>query len=239
MRRHLIALGGDLADTPALRFVLEGPWDEVWAADHGADHLLQLGIEPKQVVGDLDSLSLEGLRILEARGEEVTWYRARRDKDLTDYELLLEHLAPDPGDQVLVLGALSVRRPDHQIGNLICSRQLCERSVTVCLTDGYTFVHPLHGPAVFCYDWSQMHSQKPDVVSVVAASEVVQGLRYSGLAYSEPNWPLSFHGRTALCNLPAEGASNCTISLQEGWIDIYLLFTEGRETSVAPGQAKQ
>lgn len=235
MRRHLIALGGDVTDTPALRAHLEGAWTSVWAADSGADRLRDLGLVPSHVVGDFDSLSAEGRVWLE--GSRVTWIMARRDKDWTDYELLLQHLQIDKGDEVLVVGALSVRRPDHQMGNLICSRQLCARSVKVCLTDGYTFLYPLRGPAEFCYNWENIRFPKPDLVSVVAASESVQGLRYRGLAYSEPQWPLSFHGRTALCNLPAEGATQCTIALQGGWIDLFLLFTEGEEISVPPGAA--
>jgi thiamine pyrophosphokinase len=83
------------------------------AADGGADHLARIGLRPRSVIGDLDSIT-EGTRAW--LGEERMVHRP--DQDRTDLDKALEHALDE-----LYLGALTVLgatggRLDHAAGNL-------------------------------------------------------------------------------------------------------------------------
>ncbi len=83
------------------------------AADGGADHLARLGIRPRAVIGDLDSLS-EATRCW--LGDGVL--RHRPDQERTDLDKALEYALEGLGlSELTVIGALG-GRPDHDLSNL-------------------------------------------------------------------------------------------------------------------------
>jgi thiamine pyrophosphokinase len=82
------------------------------AADSGLDHALALGFDVDLVVGDLDSVGEEALRLSQARIE-----RHSPDKDATDLDLALQAaLVRDP-DRVVVIGGQGGRF-DHLVGTI-------------------------------------------------------------------------------------------------------------------------
>lgn len=83
----------------------------VIAADGGLDHALAAGLTPAALVGDLDSISADGLRWAEAH---ATVQRHDPAKDRTDTELALATAAGlQPGRLVLVAGGGD--RFDHTV----------------------------------------------------------------------------------------------------------------------------
>ncbi|MCB0995637.1 MAG: thiamine diphosphokinase [Acidimicrobiales bacterium] len=87
----------------------------VVAADSGLDRALGLGLRPSLLVGDLDSVSVEGLRW--ARTEGVAIEAHPQDKDATDLELALT-LAGRAADRIVVLG-IGGGRADHELANML------------------------------------------------------------------------------------------------------------------------
>lgn len=130
-----------------LRRALAGhlpPDATVIAADSGLDHALAAGIRPTIVVGDLDSVTLDG----------AAWARANadlqehpEDKRSTDTELALEvanGLAPD---RVLLVGGPDGTRLDHSLSAL--GALACNAIAGVPVVEawwGATYVRALHGP---------------------------------------------------------------------------------------------
>ena len=111
--RALVFAGGD-APPAAVRTVL--PSDAlVIAADSGLDHALALGRHVDVAVGDLDSVTPEGLRRVAADGARVE--RHPPDKDATDLELALDAAVAAGASQVSVVGGHGGRL-DHLLGNL-------------------------------------------------------------------------------------------------------------------------
>lgn len=106
--RGLLFTGGNRPDmNSAARFF--GAWDAVYAADSGIYGVLEAGLEPDYVVGDMDSLeypevldSLEPRRIL----------RAECDKDDSDTELALAHMMKKGIDDIVIVGG-NGGRMDH------------------------------------------------------------------------------------------------------------------------------
>ncbi len=93
MSRAVIFVNGhipDLRTSPPL----DPPGDILIAADGGTRHALALGLVPSVVIGDLDSLTDDDRRKLEAAGAEIRSYP--RDKNETDFELAL-HYAVEAG----------------------------------------------------------------------------------------------------------------------------------------------
>jgi len=91
------------------------------AADGGLTHAHRVDRDPHVLVGDLDSVSREGLARATATGTEVLHHPV--DKDATDLELaldlVLERMPPSDGPvKVLVVGGHG-GRTDHLFANLL------------------------------------------------------------------------------------------------------------------------
>src|SRR5262249_43011488 len=84
----------------------------VIAADSGLDHALAAGLQPDLVVGDLDSVSPEGLAWARQHDVPVDAYPA--DKDMTDTEIALHAAAAAEVDAVLLLAGEGDRL-DHSL----------------------------------------------------------------------------------------------------------------------------
>lgn len=110
----LIVAGGDPIDPAVAAILPSNPY--VVAADSGLDQAMRLGLEPSVVVGDMDSVSPIALARAVARG--VTLERHPVDKEATDLELALRHVAKGTWDSIIVLGGEGGRL-DHLLANAL------------------------------------------------------------------------------------------------------------------------
>ncbi len=110
--RAVLVANGPVVWTPELAALAVGG-EPLLAADGGANALARIGLMPRAVVGDLDSIS----------PETAAWVGparlvSRPDQDRTDLEKALIFAFDETGVRRLtVLGALG-GRSDHEIGNL-------------------------------------------------------------------------------------------------------------------------
>lgn len=105
----VVVTGDSKLDPAAVAAIPDGSF--VVAADGGLDHALVAGIEPDVLVGDLDSVSPDGLAWATAH---ATVERHPADKAATDTELAVAHAAAiHPQRVVLIAGAGD--RLDHTI----------------------------------------------------------------------------------------------------------------------------
>jgi thiamine pyrophosphokinase len=105
--RALVFTGGK-APLTLSEHILLPPYTYVCAADSGLDTALAFGFRPDFAIGDFDSLSsLDKL-------EGIPHERVPRDKDLTDTELLFQHIkAKGIGSYILIGGGEG--RLDHLV----------------------------------------------------------------------------------------------------------------------------
>lgn len=87
---------------------------DIYCADGGANHAYNLEIIPKLILGDLDSISIEGRSHYENLG--VKFEKFPVSKDFTDGELILEEVTTKYRN-VLILGGLG-GRTDHFLTNI-------------------------------------------------------------------------------------------------------------------------
>jgi thiamine pyrophosphokinase len=144
----------------------------VIAADGGLDHALGAGIEPAVVIGDLDSITIDGLDWARRHAEVI---RHSPDKDLTDTELAVGHaLGLHPTRIVLIAGGGD--RLDHTIAAI---GSLGDPALTAverleCIWGGQ-HLHLLHGPARQTLDIAL-----GSTISLLALHGRCQGVSVSG-----------------------------------------------------------
>ena len=140
-RTVVVVTGAEPLDATA---VLTVPADaHVIAADSGLDHALAAGIEPHELVGDLDSVSATGQAWAL---EHCTVSPHPADKDVTDTELALARAADlDPDRLVLISGGGD--RLDHTLAVLGALGSIDLTSVPVVeAVWGRQRLRVLHGP---------------------------------------------------------------------------------------------
>lgn len=117
--------------------------DVLVAADGGARRLLDLGLRPHLLVGDLDSLDPEAVEGLGAAGVLLVRHPVR--KDFTDGELAVDEALARGAGTVLLAGALGDL--DHELGHLAVLRRLAARGVRARIVAPRLLVAVLAAPA--------------------------------------------------------------------------------------------
>jgi thiamine pyrophosphokinase len=106
--------------------------DLIIAADGGGRTVLELGLQPDLVVGDLDSLS--GEAIGELRRRRVPFVEFPREKDKTDSQLSLEEAIARGANEITLTGAWGGRF-DQALANVFLLRWAVRQGVVCRITE--------------------------------------------------------------------------------------------------------
>lgn len=184
----LLFANGEIEDVEWIRPFLENA-PVIIAADGGTRHLYQLGTPPQVVVGDMDSLTADLRRWLEAF--DVQFITHPPAKDETDLELALL-FARQYGREIYLFGALGGRL-DQTLGNIFLLAHPALHGVDILLMAERERAWLVDGQC-------EITGEPGDVVSLVPlGGDVVVG-RTEGL-----RWPLV---EETLAFGPARGISN-------------------------------
>lgn len=158
--------------------IAEMPHDAlVLAADGALDHALAAGLTPAGLIGDLDSISPEGLAWAQ---HHATIAQHDPDKDHTDTELALQ-VAVDLAPRRLILLSGGGNRLDHSLAAI---GALGHRSLTsIPEIDGWwgdQRLHVLHGPGELA-----LEVEIGAILSLLATHGTAAGVSLSGV-----RWPL-------------------------------------------------
>jgi thiamine pyrophosphokinase len=167
----IVVAGGD-APPPALRGQLP-EHEAVIAADSGADHALSLGLAVDLVIGDLDSVSAEGLEAARRAGADVQPHPAA--KDHTDLELALMAAVDRGAERIVVVGGHG-GRTDHFLANVLLLASPAFAGVDIESYLGPARVWAIRRPIV-------LPGRPGAVVSLLAAHGPARGIWTEGLAY--------------------------------------------------------
>ena len=176
MSRAVIFVNGHIPDLELVRR-LTRPGDTLLAADGGTRHALALGLTPSIVIGDLDSLTDDDRRKLDAAGTEIRRYP--RDKNETDFELAL-HYAVEAGYREILLVAALGNRLDQTLGNLALLTDPSLVGLHVRVDDGVEQVYFARRGTQ-----AQVEGSPGDLVSLIPWGGEVTGVVTDGL-----RWPL-------------------------------------------------
>ena len=153
------------------------PGAAVVAADSGVDAALALGLRIDVVVGDLDSVTPEGLAAAEAAGARIVRHPAA--KDATDLALAIEEALGllGGGGELVVLGG-DGGRLDHLLAGALALADPAWASASVRAHLGPATVHVVHGPAE-----RDLGGAVGDLLTLVPVGGPAAGVRTGGLAF--------------------------------------------------------
>ena len=181
--------------------------DLVIAADGGARRLLDLGITPHYLVGDLDSLSQETVVRLTSAGCQLQRHPA--DKDATDTELAIE-LALDLGvTNIDLAGATGGARLDHSLANVLLLAADWPASVRLRVVEATaTALVVRAGQSV------DVPGAVGDIVALLPLAGPARGITTRGLQYALAGGDLAFGRARGVSNVMT--APVASISLAGG-----------------------
>lgn len=165
----VVFAGGDpppasvLEDLPKSAYVI--------AADSGFDHAHRLGVGVHLLVGDLDSISVEGLGIAANVEQHPT------DKNATDLAIALDAAARRKPSQVIVVGG-SGGRIDHFLANAALLAASVYSELKLTWLPGTAAIHVVR-------DRIELAGAPGDVVSLLPYGGPARGVSTRGL-----RWPL-------------------------------------------------
>lgn len=199
----LILADGDAPTRAELHAAWPGWADEVGlviAADGGARHASQLGVDIDLWVGDGDSIGEDALVALGASG--VPLERSRPDKDESDTELAVLAALRRGAGGVVIVGALGGRRIDHTLANvgLLAMPELAGRSATIL--DARSRISLIRAPGPEGGPVERILPGEPGgVVTLLALGDAVEGVSTRGLAYPLVDEPLTAGRARGLSNV--------------------------------------
>jgi len=175
MPRVVIFANGHLPNPGSARAILRA--DDIFiGADGGTRHIYALGLAPRVIIGDLDSLNDEDKA--RAVSEKVQIVQYPRDKNETDLELAIQQARTFGTGTILIMAALG-NRLDQTIANLALLSDPSLAALDLCADDGVE-------ETFFCREQAQVRGRSGDLVSLIPWGGAVEGVRTEGL-----KWPLS------------------------------------------------
>ena len=188
--RAIIFVNGELADPARVRhWVREG--DDLIAADGGAHHAMAMGLRPRVIVGDLDSLEPEVVEAMAAAGVELEKYPAVKDK--TDLELAIERAIRDGAAEIVLLGALGGRL-DQTLANVLLMAHR-DWPATIHLVDANQIATVIHGGETM-----MLQATPGSTVSLLPLSAEVSGISYTGMLYPLDNATIALGSTRGISN---------------------------------------
>ncbi len=210
----VVFAGGAPLPASVLKGIPDGAY--VIAADSGFDHAHRLGVKVDLLVGDLDSISPEGLGLAGDIEQHPT------DKNATDLAIALDAASRRGPSRVIVVGGAG-GRIDHFLANaaLLTASEYADLELT--WLPGDAVIHIVR-------DRVELSGSSGDVVSLLPYGGPVHGVSTDGL-----RWPLTEAVLTPGTSL---GVSNqmidtrATVELTEG----VLLTVQPHKTLEALGR---
>jgi len=202
-RRAIIFANGELPD-PKKIAPLISPTDYLVCADGGLHHLLQSGLQPNLVVGDMDSITPDELDALSANGVRLARYPV--DKDETDLELALRLVSGEGCHTIRIVAALGGRL-DQTLGNIFLLTRIELVDCDIRLEDGQQEVFLIRSLGM-------VHGQPGDTISLIPLTTSVTGVVTEGLRYPLLDEILYFDRTRGISNILL--GSEAIIQLREG-----------------------
>jgi thiamine pyrophosphokinase len=188
--RAVIFVNGVIPDPSTVqRWVRAG--DDLLAADGGARHALAMGLRPRVVVGDLDSLEPELVEQLASQGVEMERYPVAKNE--TDLELAIERAIRDGAQEVVLLGALGGRL-DQSLANVLLMAQR-DWPAIIHLVDANEIATVIHSG-----ERMTLEAAVGSTVSLLPLSAEVTGITYTGMLYPLDNATLPLGSTRGVSN---------------------------------------
>jgi thiamine pyrophosphokinase len=173
------------------------------AADGGAHHCLNMGIVPKVVIGDFDSLTAEELNTLEDAGSQLVRYSVNKDE--TDLELALIYAVEEDATEITLFGLLGGRW-DMSFANMLILASPRFKGIHFRVIHGNYEMYILRAGETLTIDGTP-----GDRVSVIPLGTHAEGITYTGLEWGLQRETMFFGSPRGVSNRMLNGKANITL----------------------------
>lgn len=171
--KAVMVLNGPVDDPEQLKAIARAT--PVMAVDGGLAHVHRAGLHPRWILGDFDSVAPELLDCYRGRAE-IIYHPV--EKDYTDLELAVQHLARLGVDRLFVAGLQGGARADHQLAGWLLFATLAESGWRVtAYTAGQVHYFSGNSHVLLPRRGRYFSVQAPAAPAVIS----ILGARYSGL----------------------------------------------------------
>ena len=188
----IIALNGEL-DTEKSEYknMFKNIKGSYIAADGGALLLQKLEIEPDLVIGDLDSLTKEG--IANFKMKNITLKKYPSDKNETDGELAVNYCIENNYEKIILTFALG-GRCDQQLANIFLLEYAQKKGVTAVIKEGNKEIGLVNKEKIIKnkVDWG---------LSLIPLDSLVEKVNISGCKYNLDSYDLRRSKSRGISNL--------------------------------------
>jgi len=170
-------------------------------ADGAANYLLEYQIKPDVILGDLDSIKQNVLKIFKKQGVRILKIE---EQETTDFEKALLFAKKNLIDEITVVGAIS-DRPDHTLNNFSVMMRYY-KFFDIKILDKEFEIYYIKNRTTFSY-------KKGYVVSFMPMP-IASGIKTIGLKYALNNETLKFGIREGTLNVSS--SNHISISFKKG-----------------------
>lgn len=151
--------------------------DVVICADGGSNHASSLGIHPRIIVGDMDSITAANLDRFKRHGTDIRKYP--RDKDASDLELALQAAMEFSPSEIFCSSVLG-KRQDHSLTNTFLIGRYASLGSKISLLGA-----SWQGQFVTMEQPCTFNGTPGDIFSIIPMVATVHGVTVEGV-----KWPL-------------------------------------------------
>lgn len=201
---HVVIVANGIIEDEGSSRKIAGEADLLLCANGGTRYVLDWGLMPDLVIGDMDSLDAATLERLNAAG--VGLVRHSSYKDETDLELALDRAVTEGATRITILGGLG-GRIDQMLGNILLLAWPRLAGVRVILQGDRERLFSVS-------DSVTIQGRRGDLVSLLPLSGEVRGIVTAGLEYPLRGESLSLGPSRGISNVMT--ADEATVALQDG-----------------------
>lgn len=207
-RRAIIFLNGNPVAASRLQAYLADD-SLLIGCDGGTRHLLELGLQPRVVIGDFDSFSApwvpDHLPIGQPRTvDNVTFIRYPTDKNETDGELALRYAKKAGCQDIILVGAIGDRM-DHVLGHILLLRRSAFSHLRLKLIDDQQEIYVIRGQA-------HISGKRGDIISFLPLWGSPKVASSKGLRYDLSQYKLSGYGNIGISNVLLASSAQVTLT---------------------------
>lgn len=203
----LVVSSGDIDNYKGLK-ELALTHDFIICADGGIRHLIEIGIDPDIIIGDLDSIDENSRDYIHGKRLKVIQYPVQKDE--TDTELAIIYLI-DEGYKDITLTGVTGSRLDHSLSNIFLLRRLSENNIKAKIVDDNNTIY-------FANKYLKLKKNDPYYVSVIPISKEGIVVTLKGFLYPLMESKIEFGASLGVSNKITSNEAEILISMGEALI---------------------
>ena len=187
--KGIVISSGYISDYKRLEDMIKES-DFIICADGGTNHVINIDYRPNLIIGDLDSIYKETLKIIKDENIEILKYPSNKGK--TDTELALEYLIEKNFDDITLMGVTG-NRQDHTQGNIYLLNRLLDKGINGKIVDDNNIIYLVK-------DYLEIQDTKNTFVSIIPITEKGIIITLKGFLYPLQEEKIEFSSTLGISN---------------------------------------